>query len=64
MAMVDPYQTLLAPIIALAGMMWPIPVFLAFTALLTLATPWLRGKLGRRGSPRGWLGSGVMPFMT
>jgi hypothetical protein len=46
MAMVDPYQTLLAPIIALAGMMWPIPVFLAFTALLTLATPWLRGKLG------------------
>lgn len=46
MAMVEPYQNFVAPIIAQVGLIWPLPVFLAFSALLTLATPWLRGKLG------------------
>lgn len=45
-AMVEPYQTYIAPIIAQVGLIWPLPVFLVFSALLTLATPWLRGKLG------------------
>ena len=44
--MVEPYQTFVAPIIAQVGMIWPLPVFLACSALLTLATPWVRGKLG------------------
>ena len=46
MAMVEPYQAYIAPIIAQVGLIWPLPVFLAFSAILTLATPWVRGKLG------------------
>lgn len=44
--MAEPYQTFVAPIIAQVALIWPLPVFLACSALLSLATPWVRGKLG------------------
>ncbi len=48
--MIDAYQAMVAPLLTLAGhgALWPVPVALALFALLALAIPRLRGKLGER----------------
>ncbi len=48
MSLIESYQEISAPILNLAGSgtLWPIPVFLALSAILALITPRVRGKLG------------------